>query len=168
MRRYLFIAAILLTVAPLLAADVGKRHREAVGKFSFCPPQGWTMQNIPGMKYSIAAGPAANRFAPNINVVDENSRMTLNDYVETNKKMLAKAFKGYKELGKSEFKTTSGLKATRLVTQSDQEGTMVRQTFYFFAAKGDRKVTATCSALASGGKALDEVFEASLKTFAIE
>jgi|SRR6185503_10522830 hypothetical protein len=168
MKRYLTIAAILLTVSPLLAAEVGKRHREAAGGFSFCPPQGWTMQNIPGLKYSIAAGPVANGFAPNINVVDEKAGLTLNDYVDTNKKLLAKSFKGYKELGKSEFKTTSGLKATRLITQSDQGGTPIRQTFYFFASKADRKVTVTCSALASNGKALDEAFEASLKTFAIE
>src|SRR5262245_26793122 len=106
MKRNLILIAIILSTIPLLAADVGKRHREAEGGFSYCPPSGWAMQHVPGLKYSIAAGPAANGFAPNINVVDEKAGMNLDEYVDANKKMLSKAFKGYKEIGKTEFKTT--------------------------------------------------------------
>jgi len=158
----------MLAVLPLFAADVGKRHNETAGGFSFCPPQGWTVRNLPGLKYSIVAGPASKGFAPNINVVDETAGMSLTAYVDANKKMLSKAFKSYKELGKREFKTTSGLKGTRLVIQSDQNGTLLRQAFYFFAGTGDNKFVVTCSALASGGEEIDEVFEASLKTFVLD
>jgi hypothetical protein len=168
MNRNLALIAILFTVSPLFAADVGKRHKETAGGFSFCPPQGWTIQSFPGLKYSIAAGPASNGFAPNINVVDEKAEMSLAAYVDANKKMLSKAFKGYKEVGKSDFKTASGLKGSRLIVQSDQNGTPLRQTFYFFAGSGDKKLVATCSALARGGTELDDVFEASLKTFALD
>ena len=166
--RILILAAIVFAVLPLLAADVGKRHKESAGGFSFCPPQGWTIQSFPGLKYSIAAGPAANGFAPNINVVDETADASLAAYVDASKKMLSKAFKGYKELSKREFKTTSGLKGTRMVIQSDQNGTPIRQAFYFFAGTGDKKFVVTCSALASAGEQFDEVFEASLKTFVLD
>jgi hypothetical protein len=166
--KNLILAIIILTVLPLSAADIGKRHKEAAGGFSFCPPQGWTVRALPGMKYSIAAGPASKGFAPNINVVDETADVSLADYVDASKKMLSKAFKGYKEVGKREFKTTSGLKGTRLVIQSDQNGTLLKQTFYFFAGTGDKKFVVTCSALASGGEEIDEVFEASLKTFVLD
>jgi hypothetical protein len=100
--------------------------------------------------------------------VDEAADASLSAYVDASKKMLSKAFKGYKELGKREFKTTSGLKGARLLIQSDQNGTQIRQAFYFFAGTGDRKFVVTCSALASGGEEIDEVFEASLKTFALD
>lgn len=168
MKRNITLAAILFAALPLFAADVGKRHHETAGGFSFCPPSGWAMKSFPGMKYSIAAGPAAKGFAPNINVVDETAGMSLSAYVDANKKMLAKVFKDYKEVGKRDFKTDSGLKGSRLVTQSDQNGTLLRQTFYFFAGAGDKKFVVTCSTLASGGEGIDEVFESSLKTFVLD
>jgi hypothetical protein len=164
----LIVVTILLAVLPLFAADVGKRHKETAGGFSFCPPEGWTIQSFPGMKYSIAAGPAANGFAPNINVVDETADVSLPAYVDASKKMLSKAFKDYKELGKREFKTTAGLKGTSLIIQSNQNGTQLRQAFYFFAGTGDKKFVVTCSSLASGGEKIGEVFEASLKTFVLD
>jgi len=167
-KRNLILATILLSVVPLFAAEAGKRHHETAGGFSFCPPPGWTIKSFPGMKYSIAAGPAAKGFAPNINVVDETAGMSLSAYVDANKKMLAKAFKDYKEVGKREFKTATGLKGARLITQSDQNGTQLRQTFYFFAGTGDKKFVVTCSTLASGGEEIDEVFESSLKTFVLD
>ncbi len=55
-----------------------------------------------------------------------------------------------------------------MVIQSDQNGTLLRQAFYFFAGTGDNKFVVTCSALASGGEEIDEVFEASLKTFVLD
>jgi len=167
-KRYCFLTTIILTVVPLLAADVGKRHKETAGGFSYCPPEGWTIRTLPGMKYSIVAGSASKGFAPNINVVDESAEMALAAYVDANKKILSKAFKGYKELGKREFKTTSGLKGARLLIQSDQDGTLVRQAFYFFAGTGDKKFIVICSALASGGDEFDEAFEGSLKTFVLD
>ncbi len=167
-KRKLILATILLSVVPLFAADVGKRHKETAGGFSFCPPQGWAVRTLPGMKYSIAAGPASKGFAPNINVVDETAEMPLAAYVDANKATLSKAFKSYKEVGKSDFKTASGLKGTRLLIQSDQNGTLLKQAFYFFAGTGDKKFVVTCSALASGGEEIDEVFEASLKTFVLD
>ena len=167
-KRNFLLTTIILTVVPLLAADVGKRHKETAGGFSLCPPQGWTVRTLPGMKYSIVAGPASKGFAPNINVVDETAEMALAAYVDANTRLLSKAFKGYKELSKSEFKTTSGLKGTRLLIQSNQDGTLLRQAFYFFAGTGDKKFVVTCSALASGGEAIDEVFEGSLKTFVLD
>lgn len=167
-KQNVVLTALILSAASLFAADVGKRHHETAGGFSFCPPQGWKLQSFPGLKYSIAAGPASKGFAPNINVVDESADASLADYVEANRKTLSTVFKAYKELGKKEFKTTAGLKGARLLIQNQQNDTVLRQAFYFFAGKGDKKFVVTCSALASGGEAIDEVFETSLKTFVLD
>ena len=150
------------------AAETGKRHVEASGGYSFCPPNGWEMKEMPGLKYKLAFGPAAGGFAPNINVVDEAFDGSVEDYVKTSLEMVAKAFKGFKKIGQSSFKTESGVKGVRLQTESDQGPLRLRQTFFFLAGKGKNKLVVTCSALAENGQKLDSAFEDSLKTFALE
>ena len=125
------------------------------------------MKEIPGLKYQIAVGEPVDGFAPNINVVDESFRGSLSDYVAKNLQALGKLFKDFKKLSESEFKTDSGLKGTKLITQADQQGRSLRQTFFFFEGKPGKKLVITCSALADKGSKLDPLFEASMKTFAV-
>jgi len=168
MKKPTFVAALFILTASVFSADTGDRHVEKAGGFSFCPPKSWDMKEIPGLKYRIAFGPASDGFAPNINVVDESFSGSLSDYVKGNREALERMFKGFKNLGESEFKTDFGPKGVRLITESEQQGQKLRQTFFFFDGKGGRKLVATCSALAENGAKLDETFAASLKTFAIE
>lgn len=168
MKKLTFVTALLILSASGFAADTGDRHVEKAGGFSFCPPKSWDMKEIPGVKYKIAFGPASDGFAPNINVVDESFARSLSDYVKGNQETLTKMFKGFKNLGQSEFKTDSGSKGVKLITQSEQQGQKLRQTFFFFDGKGGKKLVATCSALAENGAKLDETFAASMKTFTLE
>jgi hypothetical protein len=163
------VPTILLVLVPsLCAAETGKRHNEAAGGFSFCPPKGWTEREFPGFKYKIFTGPVTESFAANINVVDEAASGSLEDYVKGNAQAISRAFKAFKKLSQSEFKTDSGVKGVKLVTESDQGGHALRQTFFFFDGKAGKKFVVTCSASAGEGAKLDETFTASLKTFALE
>ena len=149
------------------AAETGTRHVESAGGFSFCPPKAWVMREFPGIKYQLATGQASDGFASNINVVDESSDMPLKDYVKATVTTLAKVLKGFKHLGQTEFKTQSGLKGHRLVVEAEQQGKQVRQVFFFFDGKAGKKLVVTCTALASQNAKLDQVFEDSMKTFAL-
>ena len=166
MKRLLAFVPLVIA-GTVLAAETGDRYTEAAGGFSYCPPKGWTMKELPGMKYQAAFGPTSGGFTPNINVVDEAFGGSLEDYFKGNVDALTKVFKKFKNLGKSDFKTDSGLKCIRLVTESEQQGMLLRQTFFFFDGKTNRKLVVTCSAPAEGGDKLDAAFGASLKTFSV-
>ena len=72
---------------------------------------------MPGLKYKWAVGPAAQGFAPNINVVDEPFAGTLDDYVAGNIKTLSALVKYYRQIDKGPFATTKGLEGVKLVTE---------------------------------------------------
>ena len=122
------------------------------------------MRSLPGLKYKAAVGPAAQGFAPNINVVDEPFAGTLDDYVAGNIKTLSALVKDYRQIDKAPFVTTKGLEGVKLVTENRQKGAALRQTFYFFA-NGGTKFVVTGSCLAPDGEKLDKVFDTSLRTF---
>jgi hypothetical protein len=175
MKRFVRAASCVL-LALLVAGSVArgwadqpdekKRHTETGGGFSFIPPDGWTVKEFPGLKFKIAVGPAAAEFAPNINVVDEADDGKLDDYVKRNVAALQKVFKKGRLVKQEQFKTAAGLESARVIFEHEQQGKLLRQTFYFFD-KGKTKFVVTCTALAEGGEKLDPVFEASLKTFRI-
>jgi len=168
MKKFLTLSSGFVLFVSLFAADTDKRHTEPAGGFSFCPPKDWVIREVAGMKYKFAFGPLADGFAPNINVVDESFTGSLQAYVKANLETLPKVFKGFKKLGQSDFKTDSGMNGVKIIIQSEQQGHAIRQSFFFFEGKADKKLVATCSALAEGGAKLDSAFEASMKTFAIE
>jgi hypothetical protein len=167
--RAVLVPALLVALALAIhAADTGKRHVEATGGYSFCPPKDWEIKEMPGLKYKLAFGKAAGGFAPNVNVVDEAFDGSVDEYVKTSLETVSKVFKGFKKLGQSNFKSDSGVKGIRLQTESEQGALRLRQTFFFFEGKGKNKFVVTCSALAENGQKLDSVFEDSMKTFALE
>src|SRR5437667_12582996 len=111
--RPLLALASLIIAGTLGAAQTGDRHTESAGGFSYCPPKGWTMKEVPGLKYQIAFAKASGGFTPNINVVDEVFSGALKDYVNGNIQALTKQFKEFKNLGQSDFKTDSGAKGIK-------------------------------------------------------
>jgi len=161
---------VLLGQATCLGAadEKAARHVEKAGGYSFVPPKDWTMREIPGMKFKAAVGPAADGFASNIVFVEEANKGTLADYTAANKKAMAQVFKNYKELGEKNLKTDSGADMIMLVIQREEKGKTLRQTFYFLDLSAEKKIVATCTALADGGDKLDGLFETSLKSYRVE
>ncbi len=164
---FVFLTVVFGDEASRNRAEDPRRHVEAAGGFSFVPPEDWKIQDIPGMKFKAAIGPSAAGFASNITIVDEQFSGSLDAYVKQNVAVLQKVFKKYNLVQQNDFKTTAGEEGARLVTKNEQQGRLLRQTFYFFG-RGDTKFVITCSTLAEGGEKLDPVFETSIKTFRFE
>ncbi len=141
-----------------------KRHVEKEGGYSFVPPEGWTVREFPGLKYQLAIGPAENQFASNINVVDEVYMGTVENYIKATKELLPKAIKKYRVLKQEPFKTASGIKTERLIIEGEQQGHLLRQTFYLFPTP-KKMFVVTCSTTSAGGEKLDANFESCMKTF---
>lgn len=152
---------------PAKAPDDPNRNFDEEGGFSFVRPEGWQLTDIPGLDYEGAIGPSSNGFAPNITVVDETFGGTLDEYVEANVETLQSSFEGFQIVDQGDFRPNEGDNAVRLATESMQQGTRLRQTFYFFDA-GSKKFVLTCSRLPSGQEAVDAACDESMETFRVE
>ena len=164
MKKLSFLLLFFLLSAAYAAP--GERYVDHRGKFSYIAPAGWQFRNFPGLKFRVAVGPSANKFTPNINIVDEEFRGDLKEYVDKNLENLPKIISGFKLLDRKPFTTASGLQGEKLITTSKQNNQELRQLFYIFpAADRDQYLVVTCSLLAFGGAALDIIFDKSLSTF---
>lgn len=164
-------AIFLLSMALVSVAYAQQSERQAFGSdglFSYVPPDGWKVSEFPGMKFKVCLGQPAKGFASNITVVDEASEKPFDDYIKDNIANMQKIFQDLKISSQTDFTTSDGARAIKMVTERDdgQIKKRLRQVFYFFDA-GNKKLIATCSSLAEDGAALDKVFDAAMKTFAV-
>jgi hypothetical protein len=150
--------------APPKLVDSPGAIDETAGGFSYEPPAGWDTVAFPGLKYKVTHGPAANGFAPNINVVDEIYSGSLSDYADLNMANLKRLMPDLKIIRRDEITTNDRQPGKRVVVEDRQVRMELRQTFYIFG-NGSRKYVVTCSALADGGEKLDSLFEHCVKTF---
>lgn len=146
-------------------SEVGDRHFEMDGGFSFCAPEGWKFKDFPGMKFQIAFGPKSDSFSPNMNIVDEANKASLDSYAEESIRALKTAFQQFKLIKREKFLTDSKIPGEKIITNSLQRNKLLRQTFYIFLGSKGKFLVFTCSCLAENGEKLDTVFEESLKTF---
>lgn len=144
------------------------RYVEKAGGYSFKPPEGWNILEVPGQKYRIAAGAPKNGFSPNIVFADEAYAGPLPEYVALAEGLFVKLFKGYKKISMADFPTDSKAPAKRLVMENEQGGRHVRQICYFFDGTDGKKIAAFGTVLTEMGTGYDEAFDASLKTFRTE
>ncbi|HKZ02116.1 MAG TPA: hypothetical protein VJ180_07745, partial [Pyrinomonadaceae bacterium] len=94
MKKALTVAILVLTLVLTSVAQECKRYTGPDGGFSFCPPDGWNLEERTGEKYKMVFGMPSNGFRPNINVKDEQSAAPLADYVAAGiEKILASAEK---------------------------------------------------------------------------
>ena len=166
MNRICSVLVVFVSVL-MVFAEVGPRHLEKAGGFSFCAPEGWDFREFPGMKFKIAFGTPADNFCPNINVVDEASAVELKSYVDNNIAGMEKMFQEFKLISRKKLTAGKKLEGEVVVTNALQQGNLLRQTFFFFKGKGGRFFVATCSCLEKDGDRFAPVFEESLKTFAV-
>lgn len=165
-RMLIVSLAVSLVFAGCGAGKSPRRHYEKAGGFSYDPPPGWQLVEMPGMKYRLSLGPRENEFTPNINVVDETFAGTLTAYADANLQNMENMFANMKILSREEMRTEDGEVAVRLLTENEQLGRMLRQTF-FLIGPGKRKYVMTCTALADGGDKFDTAFSESAKSFRI-
>lgn len=175
MKKFLIAFTVALIVsfnclAQQHAEEHCERHSEALGGFSFCVPEGWTVEEREGNKYKMVFAPRATTFTPNINVRDETSTYLLNEYVtasirtvlDNREKIGATSIK---PMGQTEFITGSRLKGIKVAFQTEYRGLLVRTLQYYFAAEDNRKILVTCTFLEDTKATYDPVFDSILKTF---
>lgn len=168
---------ILLSLLILLAVGSGvaqearsNRYTEPEGGFSYIPPKNWALRELPGRKYKFAFDQPIAGFAPNINVVDGLSAASLGDYVNAQMQALPKMYeqlglKNFKVLRQSKFVTDQKLVGIKTITQSTTNGKTIRQTFYFFEGKNNKKFVVTCSVPGDAGESFGKTFDDSIKSF---
>jgi hypothetical protein len=147
--------------------DSPNRHYELSGGFSYVPPSGLELVESSRIQYKIAREPAAEDFAGNMNVVDEEFRGSLDAYVTTSVENMSTYFEGFRQISQDEFQPAEGPPGVRLVVENVQSGRTLHQVFYFFGA-AERKFVVACTRLAEAGEEFDVVCEESVKTFRIE
>ena len=140
----------------------------AEGLCAFEVPDGWNIQEFPGLKHRIVAGQPSNGFAPNLNVVDENNSMSLKDYLAGNQATLQKVMSGYTEDSAAEFSTAGGLPAYRLSYSAQQQNRSLHLVQYLFDGKPGKKIVVTFTRLASQDAGLDALVDGKLKSFRLE
>ncbi len=146
------------------AEDEARRFTDPVGKFSYIPPKGWEGRDTPGMKFKMFFGAPAERFAPNINVVDEQYAGDMDTYLKANEVSVVKALPKCVVLTKGDFTTHDGLQGKIMVVENEQFNLKLRQSFYIFG-KGTMKYVVTNSCLAKDGDKMAPLFDWSMKTF---
>lgn len=163
-RRGVLIATLALAALGCGAGKPPRSLHEPEGGFSFDPPPGWQVSSMPGAAYRVCLGPEERQFTPNINVVRETFVGSLDEYVAANLRSLEQQHAAMNLLRRENFRTRDGERGVRLIMDNDWGGRLLRQTFFVFAS-GTRHYIVTCTALADGGDALDQVFADSIATF---
>lgn len=141
---------------------------EAPGVFSYKVPEGWRVVEVAQVKYKVAVATPVDGFAPNINIVEEEFKGSMDEYLQGNLKILEKSLPGFKNLGQRAFTTNSGVKGVKVTAQTEQQGKVLRQVFFLLRGKGDLKFVITFTALANDGNKYDAAVEKALKTFVLK
>jgi hypothetical protein len=167
---FVMLASLVVQTNAQTSQDKTKdaqRHVETAGGFSYIPPDGWVVRTFPGLKFKVAVGPVAGGFAANLNVVDEEHKGSLEDYVKANQATLERLLAKFRLIKKDDFRGMDDLPGVRMIIENEQGGKALRQTFFFFA-NSNTKFVITGSTLADGGDKLDAAFENSMKSFRFE
>ncbi len=166
--RYLLLLLALMTLEASEPNTVNNRLSTADGALSFELPQGWLTREMPGMKNYLAFGAPAQGFAPNINIVDEQAKMTLEQYQAACLAGMTKIMPDFKLAENAEFVTAAGVSGRRLVVTNTQGQIALRQVFFLLSGRDPIKFVVTCSALAADGETHDLEFDAAAQSILIK
>jgi len=164
--RHLLTLLLLAAFAGRLSAEE-PRYADATGGFSYLPPAGWTLKDVPGMKYRFSIDKPADNFAANINVVDENFTDDLDTYLKANLAGLKNIYQKMEVVSQEPFVTTTGAKAFRVVVNGTVNNRELRQVFFLFTGTGTHKYVMTCTGLAADGDQRDAAFDGAGKSFQV-
>lgn len=165
MIKRICLTVICFFLASFAFAENGDRIYENSGNFSYCPPLGWSVTEISGLKYKVVVGPSEGNFTPNINFVDEEYNGNLISYVSTSLTELESIFPGYKLLSRSPFNTDSGIKGEQVIISITLSGVPVRSILFILPISNRKYMVITCTIWDSAATGYLPIFEQSIKTF---
>ena len=164
MKKTLIFAAFILYVSgPALAQGTCSRHVEASGGFSYCPPPGWVAKDsVSGGPYKTFSAPPGSGIAANMNVKEEATTSSHNDYLAAALKLLLAdnqltGTASRKIVGWTNFETASKTRGSRLIYEVTHTGRLLRSTQYVFDLPGKKLIIT--------GTSLDADKEAALRIF---
>lgn len=138
------------------------------GEFSYNPPDGWELKDVPGMKYKVAALilPA---FANNIAVIEERVPKTLDDLIASNLQAsaaysLQNPSAAHTIISQTDFQTNAGQRGVKIIVDNTIGNNRMRSYVYYFDGKNGKGFQVVCTALQKD-VAFEKVFDASMKTF---
>lgn len=160
-------APLSISVSTMITIPTNRRHTELLGGFSYVPPLGWQMRELPGLKYKAAFAPATSNSGANLIFLDELNPARLETYVALNLAMMKQLWPNLTVISQEWFETDAGQWAIKVVVQNTQYNQNLQQTLYFFNG-GTKKVVATYTRLANQGAELDAKSDASMQSFRFE
>lgn len=163
MKKWLgiWLVSLVLGVPGLLsAAELG-------GGYSFDLPEGWESRDFPGSNYKGAFGPLTPEgFTPNINIQEEAYGGPMETYVKLSLGALEKMMKAV-SLGQDQF-SAQNAEGVKMVTHTQLNELLLRQTFYFFENSAGQKVVVTATAPRSSNGEFDAVFDQIMHSYKVK
>lgn len=166
--------SIILFVVAFAAAGLSQTPctRYVGAGFSMCQPAGWTVDADDGSKFKSISGVASGGKRANANFSEDESAMTLSDYVDaTNKYTLT-------HVAETGFTAVTLVSRTAVVIDMNERG--VKSSFleelngnklfgvqYIFDA-GKKKLLITFTSFESEREANEKLFDATIKTLKID
>jgi hypothetical protein len=140
------------------------RYYEEEGGFSYIPPDGWTIKEVPGNKYKFVFGPLTGNYSPNINFIPEDYSGSIDRYVDDSLKSLNQIFKDAKIISKTTFITDSGNSGFKIIIDNKFNDLLLQQTLFLIDG-GNKKFAITYSRLRDKGKEFDSKVDMTARSF---
>ncbi len=156
MKKLVVATLFVIVGSSVTLAQPCKRHVEAAGGFSYCPPTGWTstLDNRKAFQKWSAPRPTLANF----NVRDEESTATLDDYADVSIKSLTALRPSgvvYTFVERASFANGNGMKGVRAVFNYTLEGDDFHVICYMFNGKSGKKLIFVATMPANDTKTTD-------------
>lgn len=151
---------ILLSALSTFAQTNCTRHIEPAGRFSYCPPEGWTSEVSPSSPYKTFFAP---QDGTNINVKEERTTVSNSEYMAAALKLLladneSLGPEATKVIGWTDFTTTSNIRGSRMVYEKSYKGIQLRIIQFVFDLPG-KKLLFTATGREASKSLNDKIFD---------
>lgn len=169
MRNFLILVCVVALIAAT-PAFAQQKISDAAGGFSYVAPKGWQVRKIGASKHLVAYAKPARNFAPNINIMIDDTfpGRDLDAYTKVNRANMVEQRDEFKDFGQQPFLTKSGLKGLRVVAEVASDAGRLRYVSYFFTARGGKRFyIVTFTQLAEEKAKYDKEVDAAMRTFTV-
>jgi len=158
MKKWTVVFFTLILSLPMVcsAEDLG-------GGYSINPPAGWIVSDFQGSPYKGLFGTRVDNFTPNINLQEDNSPGSMDDYVRLSYVQVKKLMNATK-VSQDSFSNKKH-EGVKLVANTQLKNLKLTQTFYFFDNPSGKKVVVVATTHRDLGSEYDPIFDGIMSTF---
>lgn len=136
------------------------------GGYTLILSENWSVKRFPGTTYKILITQSINNFFPNINLVEDEFSGSMDKYVASSLEILQQGYNARK-VREASF-SADNADGVKLTVDTEINGKKLRQIFYFFQNSVGQKVVVRATSGRRSASALEEEFDAILKTFRVK